>query len=228
MTFNQFKRRVGPGLLGCLLLLTGGTAMSYEQAEYEVLFTKDGVEYRQYESFLVSETVVSAADSYRDAGAEGFRRLYGYITGNNRAQSKIAMTVPVRQRAGEKIAMTVPVQQSRTEDSWTMSFMLPSKYTLETAPQPTDSRVYIREVPGRLMAVKKFSGRLRDANFEKHERKLTDRIAEYGVQPAGELERATYNGPFTLPFMRRNEVMVAVDGLPAEAGGNGGEFAAAN
>ena len=111
--------------------------MSYEEPQYTVLYTDGEVEYRQYESYLVSETVVEA-DSYRAAGNEGFRRLFRYITGNNQGRSEISMTVPVAQAPAEKIAMTVPVQQAEADKGWTISFMLPAEYTLETAPQPAD------------------------------------------------------------------------------------------
>ena len=98
-----------------------------------------------------------------------------------------------------------------------MSFMLPSQYTLETAPQPTDPRVYVREVPARLMAVKRFSGRWTESNYTKQEARLVQYVNDNNLNALGEVERAAYNGPFTLPFMRRNEVMMAVDRLPVDA-----------
>ncbi len=207
-------------LLLAALLFAGGAAMSYEQPEYRIVYTDGDVEYRQYEPYLVSETVVRADEGFRDAGNEGFRRLFRYITGANQAQGKIAMTVPVQQgpARSEKIAMTAPVQQGESEAGWTVAFMLPGEYTLATAPAPTDPRVYIRAVPGRLVAVKRFSGRWRDANFEREERELQASLDAVGVNTIAGFERAAYNGPFTLPFMRRNEVMVAVDSVPAAVG----------
>ena len=202
-------------LLG--LVLMGETAMSYEEPKYIVVYADAGIEYRQYDSHLVSETIIKNAADSDAAGDEGFRRLFRYITGANKAQSKIAMTVPVSQGTSEKISMTVPVQQSNTGSGWRVSFALPLDYTLETAPQPTDSRVYVREVPGRLMAVKRFAGRWTERNYLENEQKLRDGLQRVDVQPVGELERAAYNAPFSLPFLRRNEVMAAVNNVPVGA-----------
>ena len=133
--------------------------MSLEQPDYTVIHREGDVEYRQYDSYLVSETVIENAGSYEAAGNEGFRRLFRYISGGNDSRAKIAMTAPVEQsqgRGSEKIAMTVPVQQSNSAEGWRVAFMLPSKYTLETAPQPRDPRVRVREVPGRLIAALRF------------------------------------------------------------------------
>ena len=126
------------------------------------------------------------------------------------------MTVPVSQGASQKISMTVPVQQSSAVDGWRVSFALPLEFTLETAPQPTDSRVYVREVPGRLMAVKRFAGRWTERNYLENEQKLRDYLKLAELEPVGEVERAAYNAPFSLPFLRRNEVMAEVKTVPIE------------
>jgi len=191
--------------------------MSYEQPDYTVLYEDGNVEYRQYEPYLVSETIIENTGDYKDAGNEGFRRLFKFITGANQGQAKIAMTVPVAQAPSEKIAMTVPVQQGESADGWRVSFMLPSEYTLETAPVPTDSRVYVREVPGRLMAVLRFSGRWTDANYEARQDELIELVDAENITALGEVQRAAYNAPFSLPFMRRNEVLVVINRLPAAA-----------
>jgi len=218
--FNH--RRVAPALMA-IGLLAGGTAMSYEQPDYEVVFTDGDVEYRQYEPYLIAETAIQNVDDYRDAGAEGFKRLFAYISGANKSQQEISMTVPVAaaeissSAKNEKISMTVPVQQSQSTTGWTMSFTLPGAYDASTVPLPADSRVYIREVPGRLMAVRRFASRWTEKSFSRQEGKLRADLDAAQVISAGEIERAVYNAPFSLPFTRRNEVMVAVNGLPAYA-----------
>jgi len=200
------------------VLFTGESAMSLEQPNYDVVYTDGDIEYRQYEPYLVSETVIENAGDYKDAGNEGFRRLFRYITGSNRSQTKIAMTAPVAQTpASEKIAMTVPVQQTNSADGWRVAFMLPTQYTLETAPQPTDSRVQVREVPGRLMAVLRYSGRWTESNFATKKATLLDTLESESVTPVGETASALYDPPYMPPFLRRNEVMIQVNRLPATA-----------
>ncbi len=215
-------KRTAPALIA-MGLLAGESAMSYEQPDYTVLFSDGDVEYRQYEPYLVAETAIQGMDNYRDAGAEGFKRLFAYISGANRSQQKISMTVPVAAAEissmsnSEKISMTVPVQQSQSALGWTMSFTLPSAYDLNTAPLPVDERVYIRAVPGRLMAVQSFASRWTEQSFSRQEGKLRAHLQAADVLPTGKMERAVYNAPFSLPFTRRNEVMVSVSGLPAYA-----------
>ncbi len=194
--------------------------MSTEQPTYSVMYKADNVEYRQYQPYLVAETVVDQTADYQAGGNEGFRRLFRYITGGNQSGSKVAMTVPVAQTsasAGEKIAMTAPVQSDFSAAGWRVAFMLPSKYTLETAPVPTDSRVTIRQVPGKLMAVVRYSGRWTASNFDKRRAQLESALDEQEVGVAGKVQSALYDPPYKLPFLRRNEVMVEVTALPAEA-----------
>lgn len=214
MLINNRIRQTRQMVLIAGVLFAGESAMSYEQPDYTVLYEDGNVEYRQYQSYLVSETVIESVNDYEDAGNEGFRRLFKYITGSNQGQAKISMTAPVQQAPSEKIAMTVPVQQGESADGWRVSFMLPTEFTLETAPVPTDSRVYIREVPGRLMAVLQFSGRWTEKNYTSRQTELLASVNAASVTPVGEMQRAAYNAPFTLPFMRRNEVMIPVDALP--------------
>ena len=197
------------------LLLAGETAMSLEQPQYIVLYKEGDVEIRQYEPYLVAQTIIESADDYNDAGNEGFRRLFRYITGGNRSRAKIEMTAPVEQSGGEKIAMTTPVQQAAARDGWRVAFMLPSAYTLETAPVPSDPRVTVERVPGRLMAVLRYSGRWTARNFERRRSELNSVLEASGLEPTGPIQSALYNPPYTPPFLRRNEVMVPVDRLPA-------------
>ena len=138
-----------------------------------------------------------------------FGKLFRYISGANQPSAKISMTVPVAQ--SEKIAMTVPVAQSFDGGSAAMQFFLPSTYTIKTAPTPTDPSVRIVQVYGGLYAVRRYSGRANRQNYELAKAALFERLSEDGLQPTSAPIRATYNGPFTPPFMRRNEVMVRLD-----------------
>jgi hypothetical protein len=208
-TYSASRVVLVAGLLSLSLL--GGCSMSYEEPQFTVVKTEGDFEYRQYGPYRVSETIIEGARDGDAASNEGFRRLFAYISGANSSQSKISMTVPVSQGASEKIAMTVPVQQSAADTGWRVSFMLPSQFTLETAPVPTDSRVYVREVPGRLMVVLKFSGRWTESNYVEHEQELARHAAASSLRTAGTIERAAYNAPFSIPWFRRNEVMVEIE-----------------
>ena len=200
------------------LLFAGGRAMAYDEPAYTVVHRAGSIEYRQYGPHLIAETLVQAAGDFDRAGNEGFGRLFRYITGGNTGKARIAMTAPVSQAAqGEKIAMTVPVQQVSSADGWRIAFMLPGEYTLATAPTPTDQRIRVIEVPGRLMAVLRYSGRWTESNYTAHRDELLNNIAAAGVKVLSQPELARYNAPFSLPFLRRNEVLIEVNKVPTGA-----------
>jgi hypothetical protein len=208
-------------LLLVVLLAFGSNAMSYEEPGYAVVSQSGALEYRRYEPYLVAETFVEGAADFDSAGNEGFRRLFRYIAGGNTGQSKIAMTAPVSQAAqaekSEKIAMTVPVQQAGSAAGWRIAFMLPRQYTLDTAPVPSDSRVRIVAVPGRTVAVLRYAGRWTESNYVEHRDELLKSLAAQGIRTSGEPWLARYNAPFSLPFLRRNEVLIEVDRTPGGA-----------
>lgn len=205
------------------LLLSGGAAMSIEQPSYNVVYTADGIEYRQYESYLVAETTMEDITSYSAAGNEGFRRLFRYISGANDGNRKIAMTAPVAQAPawGEKIDMTGSLTQTLSTQGWNLAFMLPSKYTLDTAPQPTDGRVRIRRVPARTVAVLRYNGRWTESNRTTAEIDLRKKLAAANVEIIGAVDSAMFNSPFMLPLFRRNEVHAPIDRVPVAAPAGG-------
>ena len=140
--------------------------MAVEEAPYRVVKTYDKFELRTYSVQIVAETIVSG--NFGDAGNAAFRILFDYISGNNIAREKIAMTAPVSQNPagskGEKIAMTAPVTQSPANqdssgESYAISFVMPANFTLESTPEPVDKRVIIREIPEKHFAVLRYSGR---------------------------------------------------------------------
>lgn len=190
-------------------------ALAIESPEYSVILEDGKVEYRQYEPYIVAETFVSNSSGAGSAVNEGFMRLFRYITGNNSSQLDIDMTAPVQQTVvSEEIAMTAPVQRIEAPEGWHISFMLPGKFDLDSAPLPDDQRIKLRQVPGQLMAVVRYSGRWTERNYEKQKTNLLKSITEADLEPIGEVEFAAYDAPYVLPFLRRNEVMVKVESVP--------------
>ena len=183
-----------------MALLFGTQAMAYEEPTYEIVFVTDGYEVRRYQGRLAAQVSGSSATN------SAFRKLFKYISGANTAAEKVAMTVPVTQSVSSE--MTVPVATS-TEGY--MQFFLPSSFTPETAPVPTDPGIRIVNVEGGYYAVLEYSGRSTNANFDKQQRILVNSLERDGVTQKLAPIMATYNGPLTLPFMRRNEVIVMID-----------------
>ena len=202
--------RLGALLAAFLALLSTSVVMAYEEPRFEVVGTRDGFELRRYASMLVAETDMPGG---RDAGGNAaFRRLFDFISGNNRSQQKIEMTVPVVMgAAGEKIEMTVPVLTlPGSGASPTMQFVLPARWTLESAPQPVDPSVRLRLLPQQWLAVRRYSGFTSESNFRAEADALSQALAAAGLTAMGPAQMAVYDGPFTLWFLRRNEVLVPV------------------
>jgi len=186
------------------------SAMAIEKAKYTVLEKQDDFEIRQYESQIVAETFVEG--ELEAVGDEGFRRLYGYISGDNQKKQSISMTAPVGQESNsEKIAMTAPVGQGKMDNRWRITFLMPAEYTLETLPQPTDSRVKLVRDPGRLMAAIRYSGTWSEAGYEENKALLEEFIEKRGLTKAGDPVWARYDPPFMPWFLRRNEVLIPIE-----------------
>jgi hypothetical protein len=164
-----------------------------EQAKYDVLKKIGKIEIRRYPSL-----VIARVDGYGDSG---FNLLFRFISGNNRQASNIAMTAPV---VSEQIAMTAPV----LSETGSIAFIMPEGYTLETTPVPIDDRVKILEIPERVVAALRFSGRWSTSLFENKSEELLDELKNAGLKPDGQVFSMRYNGPFTPWFLRRNEVAV--------------------
>lgn len=198
-------------LVGIALLLSscGGESVAYESPKYEVVSETDAFEVREYQPYLVAETVVDG--NLGSAGNQGFRILAKYIFGDNQGEKKVAMTAPVSQEktAGTTIAMTAPVAQEKAGDKYTIRFMMPSDLSRDTVPTPNDTRITIREVPGRTFAVIRYSGTWSAKNYEKHLAELRAGLRAKGFEPEGEPIWARYDPPFMPWFLRRNEILIA-------------------
>ena len=193
-----------------LLLLTGATtAMATEEAPYTVIKTDDIFELREYAPQVLAEIIVDG--NLESAGSKAFRPLFRYISGDNKSRGKIAMTAPVSQeQRGEKISMTAPVSQQSVQGKWAVSFMMPASYTMENLPIPDDPDIKLRQVPARRLAAVRYSGTWSEKNYLEYKERLENWIRENGLEISGEPVWARYNPPFTLWFLRRNEILIPV------------------
>ena len=190
-------------------LLAGPVMSNVEKPDYKVIQTEQNIEIRQYEPMIIAEVEVDG--KREDAIREGFRLIADYIFGNNTVQRDIAMTAPVQQQESQKIAMTAPVQQQSTGRSWQISFVMPSKYSMETLPEPKNDRVRLKEIMTKKFVVIKFSGTNSNENVTEHENQLMNYIESNQIKIIDSPKYAFYNAPWTLPFMRRNEVMIEIN-----------------
>lgn len=182
-----------------------------EKPDYTVISEAQSIEIREYKPMIIAEVEVKG--KREEAIGDGFRLLADYIFGNNTRTQDIKMTAPVQQQeTNQKIAMTAPVQQQQLNDSssWKVSFVMPSDYTLDTLPLPNNDKVQLKEVKGQKFVAIKFSGTSSKENLLKHEKLLTQHVKDNNLNTTGPLKYAFYNPPWTLPFMRRNEIMIEI------------------
>jgi hypothetical protein len=197
-------------LFAVAFIIIGATeAMAIEEAEYKVVEKEGRFEIRDYAPHILAETIVKS--DIEKAGNKAFQRLFRYISGANRSKEKVAMTAPVSQEPkGEKIEMTAPVGQQNVQGRWAVSFMMPSSYTLETLPEPEDPKISLRQVQARRMAAVRYSGFWSEKKYLRYKKMLESWVQEKGLTIVGEAVWARYNAPFTLWFLRRNEVLIPV------------------
>ena len=163
--------------------------MAYEEANYEVVKENKEYEIRKYSDRLVIET--------NSIEGNGFRKLFNYISGNN--------------EESQEIKMTVPVTQEIKNGTMTMQFYLPLKFNKENAPKPSNSDIKILNIEGGYYAVIKYSGRSSDKNFLKNKNILEKQLKQDNITIISPPIRASYNSPFTLPMLKRNEVMYKIN-----------------
>ncbi|MGB0935083.1 MAG: SOUL family heme-binding protein [Alphaproteobacteria bacterium] len=185
-----------------ILLIIGGVMLSLascgvimsarvEKPQYDILKADRAFEIRRYDPMIVAETKVQGDRS--QAIRDGFQIIADYIFGEN-----------VEKR---KIDMTAPVMQSGTQQTWTVQFVMPKEFTMESLPEPLQGLVTLQETPSKTYVVIKFSGRTTTENVMTHQQELQQYIEEKGLKVTGDPLYAFYNPPWTLPMFRRNEVM---------------------
>ena len=186
-TISNMKTVLSIATLGLIIAFK---AMAYEEANYQVVKTNELYEIRKYSDRLAVETSTSNQNS-------GFRKLFNYISGDN--------------QTNEEIKMTTPVTEMERKGNMTMQFYLPLKFDKNNVPIPSRPDVEIVNIVGGYFAVIRYSGRSSDKNFMKHKEILENELKKDDISILGPPIKATYNGPFTLPMLRRNEVMFEVN-----------------
>ena len=200
-------------ILLCTILLLStltGVAMATEEPSYTSILQEAPFEIREYPALIAAEVTVSGERS--EAVSAGFRLLAGYIFGGNTRKQSISMTSPVIQNEApnEKIAMTAPVMQSADSSGWIIRFIMPASYTLETLPIPNDPKVRLMPLPPKRVAVVRFSGLVDDNDVEQQTTVLRAFVAKQKLTTVGTPSLARYDPPWTLWFLRRNEIMLEV------------------
>jgi hypothetical protein len=186
----------------------GPIVSSVEQPKYQVVETSGSIEIRDYPPMIAAEVEVSG--ERREAISKGFRIIADYIFGNNTASEKVPMTAPVTQQGSEEIAMTAPVTQQSDGKAWRVRFVMPSSYTMDTLPKPNNPAVKLKEIEPKRFAVIRFSGMAGEDSLRRHSKELSEFISTKDLTPISPPTYAFYNPPWTLPFLRRNEVMVEI------------------
>ena len=198
-------------LVGLLLVaVPAGLAMAVETPPHKTVVRDGDYELRDYPDLVVAEVTVDGEQ--KAAANKGFRLLAAYIFGANRKRQDIAMTAPVAQQpAGEAIAMTAPVAQvPGAAGTWVVRFTMPSQWSLQTLPVPDNPAVTLRNTEPARFAVLRFSGLAKPDDVRERSAELLAWAKARKLRVAGPVSLAQYNPPWTLWFMRRNEVMVEV------------------
>ncbi len=217
IVFKRSSFAIAAGVFAVGLLCTVGCSVlgirTAEEAGYKVLSEEGQIQLREYEQLVIVETNVDA--DYEEAGNIAFKRLFGYISGGNESKTKIAMTAPVMAKEdeateAEKIDMTTPVLAERRAKGWRYAFVLPADYTFESAPVPSNPQVMLSVMPKRKVAVNRYSGSWSEKVLRQKTQELADWMHEKGLEPASKPRSARYDPPWTISFLRRNEVMIDI------------------
>ena len=201
------RRIVLGAMLGATLF--GTDAMAVEEPAFRSVLHEGAFEVRDYPALMVAEVTVSG--DQKEAASKGFRLLAGYIFGGNKRRQSIAMTAPVAQApTTEKIAMTAPVTQIQSAGEWVVRFTMPSAYSMDTLPEPNDPKVHLRALPPARFAVLQFSGLARKDDVAAKTAELEKLARTHHLRAIGPASLAQYDPPWTLWFMRRNELMIPI------------------
>ena len=180
------------------------------QLGYKVIEVRDKYEIRQYDPYIAMQVEVEGTDKQEELN-QGFRILAGYIFGGNVSKSSVAMTAPVMSKKSESIAMTTPVLAKKDGTKTIVTFTAPPTYTMETLPKPLDERVKFVQVESKKVAAYRFSWYYTEDRIEQKKKEILELLKTDSQKVLSEPSFAGYNGPGTIPFMLRNEILVEIE-----------------
>ena len=197
-------------LLSLAMLWSGDLSLAYEEPAYRVIKTYPAFELRQYDAYVVAETQVAGA--FDDVGSQAFRRLFRYISADKRPQGKISMTTPVIQQpiAADENPGDDGSAPADTGTSYRFAFVMPAEYALDDLPKPDNVTIQLSSIPARLMAARRYSGTWSEERYRKNQQQLLEAVQAAGLKTLGTPIFARYSAPFSLWFLRRNEVLIEV------------------
>lgn len=210
-------------------IMVGPIMSKVESPPYEIVSSEENIEIRNYKSMIIAEVEVEG--NRYVAMKKGFPILADYIFGNNsikkelatknsakqQVSKKIEMMAPVvQQQTNKPIAMTAPVWQQSNNGLWKIHFVMPSQYSMDNLPKPNNSQVKIKLLPAKKYIVIRFSGMNSDASIANQEKQLLHYVAANQISIKNSPKYAFYNPPWTLPFMRRNEIMFEIQQLRSQ------------
>ena len=194
-------------------MLISNHLMATNEPEFKLTFKDNNFEIREYEPKILAQ--VNVTGNFNDASSKGFKVLADYIFGNNISidgNSKIDMTAPViAETASKKIEITAPVIAEGRDSEWLISFVMPKEYSLKTLPKPNNKNITITSLPKEKYAVIVFSGLVRESNYNEQIKLLKNFIISKNLKIIDQVQIARYNPPWTLPFFRRNELMIRIN-----------------
>jgi hypothetical protein len=213
MTFNNPLFRAMPvwlstGLTLSLLLIGAAPAMAIEEPSYRVITQSEPFEIREYPPLIVAQ--VEVPGDLSEASSAGFRLIANYIFGNNISVRDGGLTTA--EPVPEKIAMTVPViaEGKGDQKTWLIQFVMPKQYTLETLPKPNNPQVKLLAMGPQKIAVIRFTGFNSDEKVQEKTAELMAWIKSRNALPLGNPRLARYNPPWSIPWMRRNEILIPI------------------
>jgi SOUL heme-binding protein len=194
-------------ILGLLASTVGASAV--EEPSYRLVLREGSFEIRDYPSLVIAE--VTEPGDRNSAAYSGFRKLAGYIFGNNVGKQSIEMTAPVIEARPADWLPSVSSAEHSAASAWTIQFIMPHDMSFSSLPKPDSGDIRLKETRPARIAVLRFSGWATDSSVSEHTAELEQAVHSRKLTPIGPAVIAQYDPPWTLPFLRRNEILLPIE-----------------